>query len=188
MTASLTVPRKKFVEALKMFRKTAKKKGAGEAILSYESGMLTIQISGVVARAEAHGDWPGEVRVSGRQISNLWNLVPPGDPVELSVYEDKLQIETLSIHCVWQQKDAARIYLPLDAPLPVILSAALKYTPEEITSSGLADVVRDAEEKRDELIDRAVKIIDPLDISCEELRRFVDEQVRRIALPNVKDE
>jgi hypothetical protein len=57
VTISLTIPRKELIEALKRLRKHAKKKGAGEAILSYESGMLTIQISGVVARAEPLKTW-----------------------------------------------------------------------------------------------------------------------------------
>jgi len=135
MTISLTVPRKELIEALKMLRKHAKKKGAGDSILSYEDGMLTIQISGAVARAEAHGDWPGEARVPGRRISRLGPAVPPGDPVEISVEQGRLNIGSLSFNCVWQQKGASRILLPLDAPLPVILSAALKYSQDEITHS-----------------------------------------------------
>ena len=187
MTISLTVPRNELVEALKLLRKHAKKKGAGEAILSYESGMLTIQISGVVARAEAHGDWSGEARIPGKLLALLGSSPPPGDPVEFSVTKDSLHIGSLSFPCVWQQKDAASILLPLDAPLPVILITALKYSQEQITKSGLSKVIANAEEKRDELIGRAAKVLKPLGISREELGRFVNEQVRRNSLYRVED-
>ena len=188
MKAALKASRKEFIEALKMLRKPARKKGAGEAVLSFESGMLAVQVSGVVARVDARGDWPGEVRISGKMVANLWKSVSPGDPVELAVAGDQLQIGPLSISCVWQEKADSRVFLPLDATLPAILIAALQYSQEQITKSGLSKVVADAEEKRDELVDRAARILGPLGISREELGRFVNEQVRRNYLHKVEDE
>ena len=99
-----------------------------------------------------------------------------------------MQIGSLSLTCVWQSKDSAKIFLPLNAPPPVILSAALKYSQEEITRSGLAKVVASAEEKRDDLLDRASKILEPLGITWEELSRFVDEQVQGVELSDSEDE
>jgi len=63
----------------------------------------------------------------------------------------------------------------------------VKYSEEEITKSGLAKVVADAREKRDELIDRTARILEPLGITWEQLRRFVDEKVRRNSLHEVEE-
>ena len=63
----------------------------------------------------------------------------------------------------------------------------MKYSEEEITKSGLAKVVADAREKRDELIDRTARILEPLGITWEQLRRFVDEKVRRNSLHEVEE-
>ena len=183
---TLTVSRSELIEALKPLRKLANKKESGDCILSFDAGKLAIQLTGVITQVEAQGTWPGQARIGGKPLAKLWKTLPPGDPVDLSVHDDRLHMGTLSLGCVWQSKDAALIHLPIDAPLPVILSAALKHTPEEITASGLGGVVEQAEKKRDKIYARALKILETLDISHEDLSRFVDEHIRRGGLPDAE--
>jgi len=184
MTTSLTVSRIELVEALKALKKFASKKGIGQAVLSFESGMLTIQLAGVVVRASASGSWDGEARMPGQVMSRMWRSVPDTDPVEIEVGDEHLKIGPLTISCICQPNDVPRIHLPMNAPLPVVLCAALNHTSKEIACSGLADVVEKAEQKRDELTDRAYKALQPLGISYEDLEGFIQEHLQAMKQPD----
>jgi hypothetical protein len=68
--------------------------------------------------------------------------------------------------------------LPMDAPLPDVLALLSRFRPDEITDSGLASRVLDAQEKATKLIDRATEILEPLEIEREELSKFISERIR----------
>jgi hypothetical protein len=75
--------------------------------------------------------------------------------------------------------DPPAVVLPVNAVLPHILRIALEHDPAEIERAGLAAVVAEAEKKRDAILERATKLLAPLEIPQEVLRSLVDAWVRR---------
>ena len=204
-TACLEVSRKELLQGLRTLRKFASRKKAGEALLSFEvrgivihlrdakaraaartaragelqTGALVIHLGGLTARAAARGSWGGEAVVSGHFIANFSRSLPESDPVAIQVERGRLKIGPVSIPCTWHPRIAPRIPLPLDAKLPHVLRIALEHGWEEIQRAGLADVVAEAEEKRDALIERALRVLEPLDVEHEDLWELIDSTLRR---------
>jgi hypothetical protein len=69
--------------------------------------------------------------------------------------------------------------LPIDAPLGDVLALFVKFRPEELSDSGLMARVLAAQETASELIDRAMKVLAPLEISREDLSQFITEQIKK---------
>jgi len=69
--------------------------------------------------------------------------------------------------------------LPIDAPLADVLALLVKFRSEELSDSGLLARVLASQETASALIDRAVKVLAPLEIKREELSRFITEQIRK---------
>jgi hypothetical protein len=69
--------------------------------------------------------------------------------------------------------------LPIDAPLPDVLALLVKFRPEELSDSGLLARVLAAQETVSELIDRAMKVLAPLETKHEELSQFIWEQIKK---------
>ena len=60
------------------------------------------------------------------------------------------------------ERAASKIDLPMNPPLLDLLRLPFKFTREEIERSGLTHLVQQAEDERDALIAKAVKILQPL--------------------------
>jgi hypothetical protein len=69
--------------------------------------------------------------------------------------------------------------LPIDALLPDVLALLVKFRPEELSDSGLLARVLAAQETASELIDRALKVLEPLEIKREALSKFIMEQLSK---------
>ncbi|MCI0721826.1 MAG: hypothetical protein L0338_23075 [Acidobacteria bacterium] len=68
--------------------------------------------------------------------------------------------------------------IPAEAGLADVLALLVKYRPEELEDSGLLARVLAAQEETSKLMDRAVAALKPLEISREELGRFVWTQIK----------
>jgi hypothetical protein len=71
--------------------------------------------------------------------------------------------------------------LPLDAPLLETLALTLRLNREELADSGLSDRVAAAQKRTDDILDRAIKLLEPLGITRNDLDQFVSEQIKRRA-------
>jgi hypothetical protein len=69
--------------------------------------------------------------------------------------------------------------LAIDAPLTDVLALLIKFRTEEISDSGLMARVLAAQETASSLIDRAMKVLAPLEIKREELSQFIMEQIKK---------
>jgi hypothetical protein len=69
--------------------------------------------------------------------------------------------------------------LPIGAPLPDVLALLVEFRAEELSDSGLSARVLAAQEEASALIDRAMKILAPLEIEREALSEFIMEQVKK---------
>jgi hypothetical protein len=204
-TAFLEVSRKELLQALRTMRKFGSRKKVGEALLSFEAcgivihlrsararaaaraaragepqvGTLVIHLGGLTARAAARGSWGGEAVVPGPFVANFSRSLPDADPVAVRVERGRLKIGIVSVACTWHPRVAPRIPLPVNAELPHVLRIALEHGWEEIQRAGLEDVVSEAEEKRDALIERALRVLEPLGVEYEDLWELVDSTLRR---------
>jgi hypothetical protein len=177
-SAWLEVSRKELLQALRTLHKFAARRGAGDAIVGFDGGDLLIQLGGVAARARARGAWPGEAVAPGHFLANFHRSLPEADPVTVLVDGGRLKIGIVSIRCRWHPQIEPSIVLPIDAGLPHVLRIALEHDPAEIQRAGLAAVVAEAQEKRDALLERATKLLAPLEIPQEVLRSLVDALLR----------
>lgn len=67
--------------------------------------------------------------------------------------------------------------IPAEAALPDVLALLVKYRPEELEDCGLLARVLAAQEETSKLMDRALAVLKPLEISREALDQFIREHV-----------
>ena len=170
--AKLAVDRKELAAALRILTRSLKVAKAGEAIIRLVDGDLVIQIGGAKASARASGRWPGEARLPGSFLLAAAKLLPESDPVPIRVEAEHLYIAEHSIQCIWQRFGAAKIEIPIDATLPMLLQIAKEHTREAIEASGIAKVVEAAFEEETDLIKRAAAILAHLGVTEEDVRRL----------------
>ena len=178
-TAWLEVSRKELLQALRTLHKFAARRGAGNATLGFDRGEILIRVGGVEARAPARGTWPGKAVAAGQFLANFHRSLPDTDPVSVLVDAGRLKFGNLSIPCRWHPQLEPPIMLPVNAGLRAILRIALEHSRTEIQHAGLAAVIDEAEKKRDALLERATKLLRPLEIPQDVLRSLVDAWVRR---------
>ncbi len=179
MIFELQVNRNELAEGLKKLRKLIKPRQAGEAILSFESGLLMVELGSITVQATAEGLLRGLVRVSGKSVLNLAEALPANDPLLIKVETERLHIGGLSLPCIWHDADEPTIGLPMDAPLTALLGVRYKYTEEQIFRSGLTDPIAEAEARRKMLTCNAANKLEPLGVRLEDVERLVDESLRR---------
>lgn len=177
-TGWLEVSRAELRAALEMLHKFANARGAGHALVGFESGALVIRLGGVRVDAPARGSWPGEAAVPGAFLANFHESLPPGDPVTVLVDRERLRIGPFAVRCTWLPRIEPRITLPVDARLPHVLRLPLEYAREEIERSGLGDVLARAEAERDSILEKAAVVLEPFEIPDHALRAFVEGYLR----------
>jgi hypothetical protein len=180
MNPHLDVERPGLTQALKAVNQVlAKKRGAGEAIFSYEDNQLQIDVGGLTVYANASGDWPGQARVSRSFAVNLIYGLHDIDPIPMRVDSGRLYVGNLSTTCAWSESQATPIFLPVNANLADILATAMNHSPAAIGRAGLTQAVLDAEEQRSDLEARAAKILAPLGITLTDLHSLADACIKR---------
>lgn len=179
MTQSLEVSRQEFAEGLRAVTRFTSVKYKGDAILSFQSGFLRLDLNGATSEVPAEGAWEGEARVAGSSLVRLVRSLPPGDPLHLRVDDGRFRIENFSLPCFWQAEQSATIELPIDAPLPVILALPLDHTEKEIDAAGLSNVLLQAKATRNHLIGQAAPVLKPLGVRSSDLLALVDELTRQ---------
>lgn len=176
--AKLSVDRKELVDALRILTRSLKVAKAGEAIVRFVKRDLVIQIGGARVSARASGRWPGEARFPGAYLLAAAKLLPEGDPLPIRVEAEKFYIADSSIQCIWQRFGAAKIEIPIDATLPMLLQIARAHPREALEASGIASVLDAAFEEGNELIKRAALILAQLGVKEEDVRRLAFERWR----------
>ncbi len=179
MNPRLEVDRQEFAGAIKPMVRLLTKKQQAEAIISFNDGRLSIAHGGVEVSAPARGGWPGQARISGQFIVAVAKLLPPGDPIVLTVEGGKMRLATTSTTCTWQPESTNRIELPMEPPLTMILNLPLKYSATEIANSGLTRIVQKAEERKTNLVNKAAKVLGPLGVKPTDLLPVVTACIRR---------
>jgi hypothetical protein len=165
---------------LKPLKRFAKKKQAGDAVLSMEGGDFVISLVGISTGAPATGNWSGEVCVPGKWIWGIAMMPPEGDPIRLEVRDGRLYLGTVSVSCIAKEALETAMNPLVDRELMKMLRLRFNYPLDRLHQSGLVDAVAQAEKKMSKIVSRAARTLAPLNISEPDLMRMVSEHLRRL--------
>lgn len=180
--AILHVDRTVLLHELKSWVKIARPKKTEQVVLSFDGELLNMDMSRARIKVPARGSWDRHVRVTALLLVSIVKLPPPGDPITLRVENGRLLVGTTSCPCEWQAPVKSLIQLPLYADTPMLLALKLRYTTDQIRTSGLQKAVDEAEEKCNRDIDFAVKGLAKYGIKPTDLRSLVDQALRESGL------
>lgn len=130
--------------------------------------------------------WPGYGRAAYMAFDWLRKAVRSlrQSPVRCTIEPGRVGLANLSFTSpeVTIRPIGARIAdIPAEAALPDVLALLVKYRPEELEDSGLLARVLSAQEEVSKLMDRALAVLEPLQIQRQALDQFIWEQVREKA-------
>jgi hypothetical protein len=184
MTARLRVSFADLASALAPFQHFLKSKRhkEGEALVGFGDGMLRIEAAGIVGKAPAEGEWPGEARVKRTLILALAHEKRTDGFVEFRVVEGQLAIDlagsVLRLPCAWETSSRADIVIPLNAALRDVLAVAFAYTSEEIERAGVREAVEQALDKYERIVANASTALSAVGISRGEVDAFVRSKIK----------
>ena len=178
LSFSLAVNRKHFLDALRQIKKLTGLSGQS-AILAFHDQQFCIDLGGCSFRADAEGNWEGQVSVPFEFVRGLAKEPPTGDgPIAVSCDCECLRVDLRVVRCQWNRLSYPRITLPLGASLLEILSLRKQFSREDIRRSDLEKTVDDAESKAMQLIEKAAKLLQPLRFTINDLQRILEEKVK----------
>lgn len=174
----LTTSRKNFVFAMKMLRSLGKPRKGAEAVISFVDGCVNIRLDSGATGCPAEGEWVGEVRVPALFIISLISVPPGSDPVVIRFADGRLHVGGSSILGEWQSPPSAAVWLPANACLGEILSLQNKYSEDDITRSGLDEVVESATEEAEKKILIASAALEQLGVEPYDVREMVEAIIK----------
>jgi hypothetical protein len=148
------VARRDLVEALKPLRRIVRKKDYDTpAVVSMEGSSLKVAFVGGSVSVSADGRRAGEVR------------------------DDRLYVGTAWGRCVWQAAFRSEIELPLDPDFLTFLRLPFQHSEDRLERAGLMPRVRKAQERLDRLVRKAADVLEPLDVTEDDVRRLVHSRL-----------
>ena len=94
MGFNLHIKREDFLKTLKHFKKLCKPSSQEEAILSFDMKKFVIELGGMKISTEAERTWETDVRVSNHYVMGLARTSPRGDPIIISLEDNRLFVKT----------------------------------------------------------------------------------------------
>jgi hypothetical protein len=165
-------------EALKYLKQFVHRKRSPEMCLAFQNGALIFQMGAVSAKALAEGTWTGSGYVSALVVLGLLEGMPDEEQIQVTFEDDRLRVGYLSFPCRWEEDAQPPVTLPLGASLLDYLRYGLVYSEAELRRSGLMQLVRQAQDKRDSAIRQAVKALKPLGIDRDDLLDLLERRLR----------
>jgi hypothetical protein len=174
------VNRAEFSEVLARIASQGKTAETANVSVTCEDNSLLFCLPGIELRAAAQGNWHGQVLLPVRTLISLASApLPDGDPLVLSVEGNTLHLGTLRLSCRWEPTPRKLIELPLNPQLRTLLRIPIAYSEDDIRRSGLSEVITKALQEKDEVAEQACGILKPLGVRPDDLRRLVEESIRR---------
>lgn len=175
----LEVSRAALAEALLLLKKLIRKRNLPDAVISFDGQELSISLGGVVVGAKASGSWPGCVVVPGSFLMILAKAPLPSNPVLFEVRDEVLRIGTYATSCSVEAAPPADIDLPVDATLIEILEVAASHSHGDLKRAGLVKMADEASDRAQRLIEKAAKVLEPLEIDRHELQWLLERRLKR---------
>jgi len=177
--SNLEVNAASLLDALKYLKRFGSKKQTSEVAWAFDGSGLLLQMGATQAQAEASGEWSGLARCSADFAFALIGVLPEEDVVTIWVEGDKLHVGNSSIVCSWEDRSSLLAYASQDIDLEGLLALRLRYSQEELERSHVINRVEEAERKRNNMLTRAVKALQPLGITRKDLLTFIEERLKR---------
>lgn len=187
MKYELRVNRTDLVDGLTKFRKLVKRKTKNDALLSFDGGVFVVSLEGISIESRAEGQFPGLVRIPGVKALTLSKILPAEDLLTFAHDEQRLYVGTFSMPCTWMEGTPKVIQVPADAPLTHLLGLKLNCSDEEISKSGLASAVGNAEVTRRNLERQAAHTLEPLGVNLSDVGTLVEHCLRRASGRSASD-
>ncbi len=149
-----------------------------------ENGEVSFEIAGASSSSPAKVFTAGYARAPFpffEQFHRILQTMPQESvPVSIDAGQIKAANLTFNHEGITIRLIGARIAdLPIDASLRETLSLLVRFSQEELEDSGLLARVMAAEQHAAELIDRATKALEPLEIKREDVSRLVWDQIKQ---------
>lgn len=176
--AHVEVARDELWSGLRSLRRAVPRKKPPQALVSFEEGSLVIRIGGASVRAAARGRWEGVARTSGHTLADFDRALPDLDPIPVRVVGDRFKIGPVGLPCHWQADAPCAVRVPVDAGLLHLLRLPMEHDQEAIEKAGVSDQVKQAEARREALLEKAARVLAPLELGAEELRECVDRKIQ----------
>ncbi len=180
--ANLQVDRGELFEGLRQLaRIIASKEARGsEAILGFADGQCWVRLGGSEIAASASGTWRGEARVPARFVLTLpEGMSSATDLIPIQVDGGRLKVGAMSVACHWQGVGAAQLEIPIGASLAQILRVTTGETDDALEQSGVLAQVKEARQRRRELVEKVATVLKPLAVGLTDVDRLVDVCLER---------
>lgn len=172
------VDAKEFKEALIRIRKIIGKKPRLDLVLDFSEQDLVINCGGTEVLVGKKGTSRGKAKLSGHCANGLSMLQSKAATLSVQAMEDCIKIETMTLPCVWYDISPEFVSLPIGADFLTILSLRFDHTEAELEASGLEKILAQAESRLDRLMTNALKHLEPIGVTKEELQAWVGEKIR----------
>lgn len=180
--ARLEIDGAELADAIKPIVRASAKSAAGEVVLGYDAGMLTIEAVGLETSVPATGVWDGAC-TTHKSVLRMLASVPRRTIVVAVTGDGRLHIDATSLPARWRPGPKPRIDLPLEPDLRALLRLRIEHTDEELLAAGLVERVEQAERERDRLVGNAAYQLRPLGDFEAEIATLVARAIRAEAGP-----
>jgi hypothetical protein len=175
----LEVAREDLVRALRILAKARRGLDAADAVLTYSDGQLEIEFPMASASVPARGQWQSAVRVPPPFAVKLVRVVPPTDPLQIYIEGDRLHFGSLSVQYASGDGNLVAGSQSESHSFRELLQIRLAHSPAEIKARGLLGAFQEAEQKANNLINSAAKILEPFGVTRTDLIGVIQECLRR---------
>lgn len=177
-TATLTIPQTGMQEVYHHLKVFVRRKRTGKVVVTFDGKCAHFATPEMDIGAPAEGNWPGQASVAMAAIMAIATNPPAQDPLIIRVADGYMHFgQTFSCQCTWRPSNEPLIRLPINYDDGTLMAVPLKYTAEDITTSGLTEHVNKARSRLKGRLKTAVRALAPYHISEESLRAFVDKSL-----------
>ena len=182
MSINYLVDNQELKDATRIFTKLGKgrKNYFSETVFDFSKDKIEITFNGVTAEVKAQGTGKGRVRIKSGFMRYLNSGVKDQEEIKIWVEDNFIHLGTLALGCDWNDISPSIIELSMDPPLGEVLLLRSQYTSEEIVASGFKPILDQAEGDFEYIIEKAIKILQPLHISSESLSNFIMSQMIKL--------
>lgn len=171
----IEVARAALADALKRLAKTVAKRAGEEAVLSFDGANLHIDLGGGCMTVPAQGDFDCQVRVSGKTLLNLAQVLPSGDPIRIEAINDHLHIQNCVIRCKIQDAWSKIVDLPINLSSKEAVEFLADQSSVDLEVSGLTLVAGGLPAA----IQEAVRLLAPYGVVAADIERLINTKCQK---------
>lgn len=182
---TLRIPQAGMQEVYHHLKVFVRRKRTGKAVVTFDGKSAHFATPEMDIGAPAEGNWPGPARVGTAALMAIANNPPAQDPLLIRVADGYFYFgPTFSCQCTWRPSKEPLIRLPINYDDGTLMAVPIKYTAEDISTSGLTEHVNKARNRLQGRLKTAARALAPYHITEESLRAFVDKSITAAGVLN----